>query len=170
MPITRIFSEFSLLIATFIALYSAQPYFAWGTSAIKVLLLAVFLLIRFALLKRNTLKENMFSIYLCCVLWLYLYVFHAPNLDDAFSSIFTRFLPILFVILFVAEEKRKFLKYITNLFAIVIAVSLIFYILWFCGISLPSVRIEHVSDSFYPKFTNYYFFIIQGDLGIFTRF
>lgn len=168
--IRRFSSELSLVIAAFIALYSAQPYFAWGTSAIKVLLLAVFLSLRFFFLTRKTLTRNKLPIYVCCVLWLYLYVFHAPNLNDALSSIFTKLLPLLFVILLTIEEKRKFLRYVTNLFAIIIAVSLFFFTIWFCGISLPSTIIEHTSDSFYPHFTSYYFFIIQGNLGILTRF
>lgn len=168
--LVKFFSKISLIVATFIALYSAQPYFAWGTSSIKVLLLAIFLSIRFLFLERTTLAKNKLSIYLCLVLWLYLYVFRAPNVGDVFSFFFTKFLPLLFVILLSTEEKRTLLRYVTNLFAIIIAISLFFFIIWFCGVSLPSTIIEHSTDSFYPNFTSYYFFIIQGNLGILTRF
>ena len=170
MSIKSYLSKVSLIIASFIALYSTQPYFAWNTTGIKVLLLAFFLVIRFFFLKRWILQANIFPLFICFILWLYLYVFHAPSLGDVFSTFFTRFLPLFFVILFSSKEKRCFLTYTTNIIAIISIISLLFFTLWFLGVSLPSIRIEHPTDNFYTKFTCYYFFIIQGDLGIFTRF
>lgn len=170
MAIKLYLSKLSIIIASLIALYSAQPYFAWNTVAIKVLLLAAFLVIRFFFLKRRVLQANIFPLFICFILWLYLYVFHAPSIGDVFSTIFTRFLPLCFVILLSSAEKRCFLGYTTDLIAVISAISLLFFTLWFLGINLPSTRIEHPTDNFYSQFTNYYFFIIQDDLGIFTRF
>lgn len=163
-------SKSSIIIASFIALYSSQPYFAWFTIKIKVLLLALFLLFRFCLLKKRTLSVNKPAIFLCFVLWLYLYVWHSPQLEDVFSTFFTRFLPLIFVILFTSEEKKLFLTYTTNVYAVIALISLLFFAAWFLGIGLPSSILEHPHDSFYQKFTNYYLFIILGDIGIFTRF
>lgn len=170
MTLKLYFSRISIIIATLIALYSAQPYFSWYTITIKVLLLAIFLVIRFFFLHRHIAQKSMLPLYACFILWLYLYAFHAPSINDVFSTIFTRFLPLVFIILLSPQEKRCFLVYITNLISIILIISLLFFTLWFLGINLPSSFIEHPTDSFYPRFTNYYFFIIQGDLGIFTRF
>lgn len=167
---TSLISYISIIFASLIALCSSMPYFVWTAPGIIVLLLGIFLIFRFILLKRHTFAVNKLPIYLCLVLWLYLYVFHASIPNEAITTIFTKFLPLLSVILFTDDEKKLFIKTITNLFAVIVLVSLFFFVLWFIGISLPSTLLNNHPDSFYSQFTNYYFFIIIGDFGILTRF
>lgn len=164
------FSNISIIFAILIALYSSMPYFVWPILKVKVLLLGLFLLSRFFLLKRYTLSTNKLPLYICLLLYIYIYTFHASSLGEIFSTFFTRFLPLLFVLLFSTVEKKLFLKHITNLYAVIVLISLFFYILWFAGINLPSTMLYTHPESFYSHFTSYYFFIIKGDLGIFTRF
>lgn len=164
------FSNLSIIIATLIALCSSMPYFIWPILKVKVLLLGVFLLFRFFLLERYTLSVNKLPLYICLLLCLYLYSFHASSIGEVFSTFFTRFFPLLFVLLFSTVEKRFFLKYVTNMYAVIVLISLFFFILWFAGINLPSTMLYTHPNSFYSQFISYYFFIIKGDLGIFTRF
>lgn len=156
-------------MATLIILYSAMPYFVWNISVLKPFLILLFIFSRICLLKRFVSKKRQVSLFVCFILWLYLYVFHAEQGPEIFTTFVTRLLPIVLVILLTQDEKKLLIDYTSNTFAIICFFSLFFYLLWFIGVDLPSSTLEH-SDSFYGEFYNYYFFIIHNDLGLFTRF
>ena len=70
---------------------------------------------------------------------------------------------------FTNKEKKRFIDSFTTIFSLILFVSLIFFTLFQFGVSLPFSRISH-SDAHYSEFYNYYAFIVDGHLGIFTRF
>lgn len=165
----KILSKASILISALIILYSSYPFFLWNLDTIKIILLFLFLSIRTLLLTRKLSRLNSYAIYFCVILWLYLYVFHSVYITDIFTTIITRLLPVIFIILLSSDEKIQLVKYTTNIFAFIILLSLFFFLLWVIGIDMPHTRIEH-SDSFYSHFQCYYFFITKVELGLFTRF
>lgn len=162
-------SNVSIVIATLIVLYSSMPYFVWHLTVIKPFLILSFVLLRFLLLRGTIPLKFQFSLFISFVLWLYLYVYHAVEISETLTTVVTRLLPILFVILFSQKEKQLLLNCLSNIFAFITAFSLLFYVLWIIGIDLPYSMLEH-SDSFYGNFRNYYFFVINNDFGILTRF
>lgn len=164
-----ILSNVSITIATLIVLYSSMPYFVWNIAAIKPVLLVSFIFFRSFLIEKTILEKIKLPLFIYCVLWFYLYIFHADETSEIFTTIITRLLPVLFVILFSTKEKKSLLNYITNVFASIIVLSLLFYILWFLGVDLPFFSFEH-PDSFYGEFANYFFFVIKNNLGMLTRF
>lgn len=162
-------SNISIIVAALIAFVSASPWFVWGKPVVKLGLLAIFEALRLFMLVRHRKVTNFIPTIFCLILCLYLYVVHTLGIFDIFTTVFTRTLPLLLVIQFFDEEKKKFLDTLTNMLAGVLLVSLLFFILFQFGIKLPSTKITAV-DSFYPDFYNYYAFLIVGHSGLFTRF
>jgi hypothetical protein len=68
-----------------------------------------------------------------------------------------------------ADFKRYYLDLLLKVFAIIVGISLLFYIAWINGVHLPSTPLEN-DNSFYDTFQNYYFFISSGDYGPLNRF
>lgn len=165
-----IVSKTSVILAVFIALASAHPWFLWSYSGVSILLLALFLVLRTLLLKLRFSMKYSIPLYFTIILWCYLYVTHAPGFSDVFSTIFTRLLPLIAVLLLSLDEKKKVIVYLTNILSTILLISLIFFLAWTFGVSLPNSMLENSLDSFYPVFSNYYAFIVIADLGIFTRF
>lgn len=162
-------SNISIIIAALIALVSANPWFVWGKPIIKLGLLLMFEALRLFMLSRNRKITNFLPTIFCLLLCLYLYVVHTLGISDIFTTVLTRTLPLLLVIQFFDKEKEKFLEVLTNILAVILSVSLFFFLLFQFGIKLPSTRIT-ATDSFYADFYNYYTFLIIGHSGLFTRF
>lgn len=163
-------SKTSVFLATLIALVSTMPWFLWGSGYVVIGFLGLFLVLRTLRFRRHTVAANVYPIFFCVVMWAYLFVVHAEFPQDAITSILTRLLPLIAVILFSTAEKELFIRYTTNLFSIITLTSLVFFTVWFCGIALPHTTLEMQGNSWYGSFTNYYVFIIVADLGVFTRF
>jgi hypothetical protein len=67
-------------------------------------------------------------------------------------------------------EKEKLVRWTTTLYAWIIGISMIFYILIvFFGITFSYSLIEHSSEG-YPAFRNYKFLVMRDELAIFHRF
>lgn len=164
------FSKASIIFASLVALYSSGPYFAWYSGKIYFLLLAIFMLIRVFLFKKVTSYLNKPALFFCFILWFYLYVWHSVEFKEIYSSFITILLPLFFVILFDEKEKKMFINYTTNLYAVILLFSLIYFIIWSFGVYLPYSIIRYPFSDFYPYFSNYYLFIITNNLGLFTRF
>lgn len=163
------FSNISVIFAVFLALISVNPWFVWGHSHVGRALILGFILCRTCLTTVKVHKSQLLPLLLCIILCLYLYFLHAATISDMFSTIITRMLPLLLFLLFSNTEKANFIKWLTNLFSTISIVSLVFFLLWHLGFSLGYSTLNH-ADGFYNSFYNYYFFIISGDLGLFTRF
>lgn len=66
------------------------------------------------------------------------------------------------------EVKKEILDFITNGMAILLAISLFFYALYWLGVPLPNQPM--VSKSFGYQTVNYYFFLLNPNIGEFYRF
>ncbi len=158
----------SVSLALLLTLYSMMPWFLWDNNILKTFLVGLFVVTSLSLVRWNFSVQM--SLYM--IMMLVFTLFHAKlSLVSTNASIFriASMLPLFFFPLFDLEYKRLFLKWLIKWFAIILAVSLPFFVMWSVGIGLPSSTIVHPNE-FYLPFSNYYFFIIGVDLGAFTRF
>lgn len=162
-------SQVSVYIAVLIALLSAKPWFIWGYSYVEIIVLFLFIISRLFIMNKTILKRDGIPTLFCVILSLYIYVLNAPDIDTAFSQTCTQIIPLCLFIQFNGNEKKLFIETFTTLFSIILLVSLCSFILFHLGFSVPYTRLSH-TDAHYSEFYNYYTFIIDGHLGIFTRF
>lgn len=162
-------SQVSVFLALLIALFSARPWFIWGHSYIELAILFFFIITRLLLMKKSIMRRDIMPTVFCLFLFLFIYVVNAPDISTAFSQICTKLIPLALFIQFTNKEKKRFIDSFTTVFSLILFVSLIFFTLFQFGVSLPFSRISH-SDAHYSEFYNYYAFIVDGHLGIFTRF
>lgn len=164
-----IISQLSIVFALIVILQSAGPWFLWGNALISKVAVISFLCCRLLLLERIPLRV---SYILICLYLFYIWmgIFQAEENSQPITLLVGRYLPLLFIILMEYEEKIRLKDIIINVFSIVIAVSLFAYIIWLCGFSLPSVKMWHPLNTWYPPFLNYYYFITELNVGEFLRF
>lgn len=162
-------SDFSILLSVLIAITSANPWFVWHIGVLKLALLGLFIIVRTYLSSRFIPSKYLGPLFSCVILFVYLYSLQAPTVSDAFTTLLTRLMPLCLFILFDDYEKARFLKLLTNILAIVLLISLVFFVAFHANLPLTYSRISN-ADSFYNEFYNYYAFIIPGHTGLFTRF
>jgi hypothetical protein len=114
-------------------------------------------------------KRNNIPFIFFILLSIYIYILNAPDIGTMFSQTCTKIIPMCLFIQFRNHEKKLFIDGFTTLFSVILLVSLVSFILFHLGFPLSYSRISH-SDAHYSEFYNYYTFIIDGHLGIFTRF
>ena len=162
-------SLITIYIAVLLAINSAAPWYIWHNEWFTLLLIIVFVICRVLFYKFTIKKNQIPSIISCLILYSYMYWFHSPDISSMFSTIITKTLPVVLLILFSNEEKKIFLETLINIVAFIGFLSISYYLLWILGVPLPHSTIAHRS-SFYPEFTNYYLFITPGEYTPFTRF
>jgi hypothetical protein len=146
------------------------PWFAWNHKGSIITGVSVFfVLIRFCIISPKTSKKNP-GIILLSVLTYFavnLRIFGITNVILFFSHISVFF----FVIQMKNHEKEKLIRWTTTLYAWIIGISMIFYILIvFFGITFSYSLIKLDNEGGYPAFRNYKFLVMRDELTFFHRF
>lgn len=162
--------DISIWLGVIACIASLNPWIAWPSSNIILLLVLLFCVSRIPFCKSRVSYGNLFIVsgvvlfgFILCQLFI------IPIMASIFQALNT-FLPIIVFLGFDKSEKEIFLQRLINVFAIVLAISIIWFLLHFF-IELPYFIFKHNSD-FYPPFKNYIFFVVgeTEDLGWLTRF
>lgn len=157
-------SELSIYVAVIIIILSIGPWFVWHHKYLRAFFFLFFILLRIVvILKQKSLPvDNIHIIPITFLfLWYFWYnIYSAVNVLDPFSGLITQVLPLFFVIIMNLSEKMALKELTTKVFAIILAVSLFFYLLLFIGVPLPYEVLEHPTNRFYGSFANFYFFIL----------
>ena len=162
-------SKISIYFAVCIALFSARPWFVWDNRIIELVVIFFFIVCRLIIMRPTISKKNASPAIFALFLLGYMYVINAPDVSKAFTQTCTKVVPLVLFIQLTSSEKRLFIRSFTWIFSIILLISLLFFTLFQIGVPLPYSRISHF-DAHYSEFYNYYAFIIDGHLGIFTRF
>jgi hypothetical protein len=145
------------------------PWFAWNHNGFGVVgLSALFVLVRFCILSPKTSKRNPGIIFLSILTYFAVHfrIITITGLIIFFCRIFVFF----FAIQMRGHEKEKLVRAVTMLYAWIIGVSMVFYILiMFCGITFPYSLLKYPSDG-YPEFRNYRFLLMSNHVSFFQRF
>jgi len=163
-----IISNLSIFVLFMMMLFSMNPWFTWYHNSILVGISSfLFLFLRLFLFQMK-MPYKMFSTVILIFLlfpWLLL-------LTDSSKLGFLRLIPILFLgILMRPEEKRKILPFTTQMYAWIVGISMIFYVLIvFLNVRLPYSIIVHPVVVHYPPFRNYIFLLNLDGPQPFYRF
>jgi hypothetical protein len=95
----------------------------------------------------------------------------APGVLSVFNFI-RSVLVIAFVILMTKDEKRKIVTFTTTIYAWIVGISIVAYLLVLAGIRLPYSIIKKPDNLFYPPFLNYrlYVMLYYSTPRLFQRF
>jgi hypothetical protein len=150
--------KFSLLI---LLLYSMFAWFFWEISY-KLTILTIFIVsVIFALSSIGSFslkKSNLISIFF--VILIQLYVVMGLNMNGMILAILHA--TILSIVLLLKDHiKIDLLNFFTRAFATLLSISVITWILFFIGVSLPSYPTDF-KDGYY-FYDNYYFFLLNHD-------
>ena len=146
--------------------------FTWSIPGVIVLLIGL-LASAILILTSKDLKNTTSNISLCIVLgFLYItLIFVFPRFFVGVIRYFPLWLCSCSIILLPLDKKQKLLSIFTTGTAIIVAISLIGWILYLLGIPLPhSSLFEH--ENGFHRLYNYYFFVISEDtqFQLFPRF
>ncbi len=162
-------SQASIILAFIVILQSAGPWFLWGKAVVGYVAIILFLCFRVMLERKISSRFVAFAFSLFAF-YVWIGIYHAEHLQNLAIVLVKYCLPF-FCILTMRTEECYRLKTITiNVFSLILAISLVAYLIWLCGYSFPAVKINHPSNTWYPPFLNYYFFITEYRLGEFLRF
>ena len=161
-------SRLSILIAVLLMLYSSGPWFFWNAIFVSIVLKILFILCRLWLCE-GLLRKYSISILLLFLLYFWMELYHWNGLMKSIGMLFYKFIPLLLITMMKYDEKRRLVDTVLTVFSLIILVSIGAYFLYLFGIPLKSSIIEH-SNTFYPPFTNYYFFVKVNSLSEFMRF
>lgn len=170
-------SKLSVVMASFVMILSIQPWFIWGKNYVFVFLLCVFLLLRLILSvsgKCNLKNLSIATMFSLLFWYLWYGLFNASNTDklEPLTLIFTKILPLVFIILMSYYEKKQVVSYTVKIFALILIISTLSYCLYLAGVPFRYELIEHPTNTFYKGFANFYLFILEAkfDAVEFLRF
>ena len=162
-------SKFKWLCIFFLVIYtnSLYPWYIWGANS----LFLSFLIALLAILIRNYAREyydisgrmdrTSVILFFLLIVWV-----NRSNLNAIIASMAS-----VIVFLNIAKLKEEYksivLRFITKWMAVILTVSLFFFLARIVGIQLPYEVIQ--KDDFYGQELNYYFFLLDGD-GFTFRF
>lgn len=162
-------SKFKWLCIFFLVIYtnSLYPWYIWGVNS----LFLSFLIALLAILIRNYAPEyydisgrmdrTSVILFFLLIVWV-----NRSNLNAIIASMAS-----VIVFLNIAKLKEEYksivLRFITKWMAVILTVSLFFFLARIVGIQLPYEVIQ--KDDFYGQELNYYFFLLDGD-GFTFRF
>lgn len=159
-------SNISIISGTIVVLLSMQPWFSWNKPYIAVFevvfLISSFLILihRKTILSRGIYILPIFFLFIWYV-WFGLYKSSKSDILEPFTLFFTQILPLFFIYNMSLDEKKHIKEYVIKSFAIILLISLFFYLLFIIGIPLQYEVLEHPINKTYNSFANYYFFIIE---------
>ena len=147
---------------------SMYPWFIWSVSLVYICALGSLVSLIFYLLNKGrfTLKRKSIPINLLLILSFLIYS-KSFSLFGTIEQIFV-FINIFFLLNLKDNLKIKIFDFITNGMAILLSISLFFYIIHLLGVPLPSSNI--LSSKLGYTSTNYYFFLTDLNFVEFNRF
>ena len=158
--IARMCFHIGILIAYWGAL---MPWFVWKIEGVYFIL--SFMFIFMSMLISRTLKSPLFTrkdflvpMISYLILVIMMRVVNGNNINSYISLVFYS---LIFLSLFTASitELKKLMKFLCKVMAILLAVSLFFFLLYILGFPLPNSPIAH--EELMYSYTNYYFFLID---------
>ena len=148
--------------------YSMYPWFVWDIKEIYFLFPGALISVLFYFTNRHLFRITKRKIILSFILCLAIgWSATRGNINGAIGKFFI-FTTILVLINTKDNLKATILKFITDKMAILLAVSLIFYLLFLTGINLPHTKLN-ISKLGYSGL-NYYGFITLDGITEFSRF
>ena len=151
-------------IGILIAYWGAlMPWFVWKIEGVYFIL--SFMFIFMSMLISRTLKSPLFTrkdfqvpMISYLILVIMMRVVNGNNINSYISLVFYS---LIFLSLFTASitELKKLMKFLCKVMAILLAVSLFFFLLYILGFPLPNSPIAH--EELMYSYTNYYFFLID---------
>jgi len=158
-------------------LWSADPWFSWVYRGITIFALSgCFFLLRIILFTRYYKKNMVTYSVIICILFAFMTLFMIRVRNGGLIEIlnFVRLLVVFILVLTMTnDEKKDIVSMTTNLYAWIVGVSIVGYVLLLAGVNMPYSIIEKPDSLFYPPFENYGAFILlshDGRLGDFQRF
>lgn len=158
-----VISQLSIYVVMIIMLLSMKPWFIWNYHYMYMALFVVLFLLRIVIL----MKRKIIFVYDMPILpivfftfWLFWIGFSSINVKDLFSSIVIQILPLFFVLSMSISEKIKLKEVTMRIFAAILAVSILFYILFIVGFWFSYSVLDHPTNKTYNGFANFYFFIL----------
>lgn len=166
----RRISDLSICMLILIMAWSIYPWFFWNYRVITIFIFSVFFLgLRLLVFKANVGQSK----FVLAILGLILFSeMTFPFLTTTTIFNYIRTISVVSCVIFMQdEEKQKIVRYTTNVFAFVITISLILYlIIVFIGLDLPHSTIMHPdASSEYPSYKNYFFLLIPNEPQLFYR-
>lgn len=158
--IARTFFHIGILIAYWGAL---MPWFIWKIEGVYFIL--SFMFIFMSMLISRTLESPLFTrkdyhipMMSYLILVVMMRIVNGNNINSYISLVFYS---LIFLSLFSASitELKKLMKFLCKVMAILLAVSLFFFVLYILGFPLPNSPIAH--EELMYSYTNYYFFLID---------
>lgn len=166
---TRKLSLLTYKLTVFVLfIISMYPWFIWNVSAIYICALASLVSVFFYLLNKRcfSLKKKNIPINALLILAFLLYG-KSFSLFGTIEQIFV-FINIIFMLNLKDGVKTKIFDFITKGMAVLLSISLFFYIIHLLGVPLPSSNIS--SSKLGYTSTNYYFFLTDLNFVDFNRF
>lgn len=167
--ITRL-NLISIWLGVIVCWTSLNPWMVWPSLYINLALIILFTISRMLFIKERIECASLISI-ITVIFFLFIYCqFFIIPLSSSILLIFRTFIPLIIFLLFSSEEKKLFLKYLINLFSIILILSIIYFFIHMF-IELPYVLLKHTNPGYAP-FKNYILFVIESDsdFGWFSRF
>ncbi len=168
--IGRFLSWMSLSALCVIMLYSMMLYVFWGRSYIVYLAIVIFCMIRLCFLKRTISRKNLIACFFCLLMYSVLDLFHIEGIVSLISYTLRHVFLVWLVILLSEEEKERLVVLFTRIFTVIVGISLLFYALYLLGVDLPYGTVRYESNTGYPDFRCYLFFLLRNEPSLIIRF
>lgn len=162
------YSDISVAIAVAMAIISMSPWMFWQNTYHKYLII-LFLFLRLIIFNKRISQRQLLSLYFLIPFAYFYPKFLIDPISVSIEKFFAVIIILPFIILFNNEERKLFLKWTINIFSILFFISLVAFAIKMFVYELPHTEIKN-SNAYYPPFLNYYFFVIQEDWGLLTRF
>jgi len=167
-------SDISVAIVSLLMICSMYPWFVWHSLIINRLLGLVFILCRFFAFSHHPFfpPKNL-AVILFIILAYFAQELQSVSMNTMIYFFYTISLAI-FVLLMRKEEKKKLVVYSTNLFAFIVGMSVLFYILIFAlNINMPYTVIPYLNAKLsrdYVQTARNYIFLIRPNITGFIDF
>lgn len=167
----RIFSYTSVIFLILIMFQSSYVSFFWYGRGPSFFALYSFFFICRIPFYRFSLNKYFCLSFLCITLCYITTLIHSNSIID-FASCFYKIVFIFLVLQISESEKEYTIKWITNIFAVLIGIGLIiFFLVNYLNINLPHSIIKYPDTlSSYADFNNYFFVLISNQDIIVHRF
>lgn len=161
-------SNISLWIGAIIAIMSLKPWFGWAFD-FNLFLIPIFISLRILCFR----KTYSFSIWISFLFFIpasiFLLQLFSTSIPSSIKILVYIIIPIVTILFMSPMEKRILLNRTINIYCIILLISLFGFIMFKIGVPLLNSPIDN-PNPVYSNFTNYYFFTLSLNLGIFTRF
>lgn len=164
----ELLSRASIVFAFIVILRSAEPWFLWGDTLVGNAAILLFLCCR-VLLPWRIAPRFMMLVLALYLFYVWMGIYQAERLATPIIMLVKRYLPLLFIVMMSHEEHLRLKSLVIKIFTLIIAVSIVAYVLLLCGFPLPATEIQH-PNTWYTPFFNYYFFVTELNVGEFLRF